>query len=907
MAGTSYEGLNNMPFDAKAVLDDLYNTDASGWTTGKVRQLIVDESRKQGVDPALMLSLAHQESRFDPTAKSPTGVVGLFQVTRPTGQDYGQPPDDVSRADPTLSAPAGIAYFKDLLAQTKGNVPQALQRYNGGSDPNFAGNVLGRYRMQAASLGGMGQGGQAGAGEQVAQAFDPKPVLEELYGPVRTPAPAPVPVPATQAPPQAPATPAGKYEETPVIGIQGKLPPGAVTAPAQSVTAPSALPSVAEAPRRIDPRTMDDAALLRAIGADPNLVMQSRFYTPDRLRTSLMQPGGFMDWLMQTPAGSLAAGLRMPLDAGVQMATRALRSQGVLKDADVALIDAQIALQRAEYEQQTRTEFDVPIVGKVRPGELAGQMLFPLPGAKFIPGMSKTAGVVSNIARGIGRGAVTGAEAGLAQPVYQPGAPGTPSDTYAQQKWEQAKGGALVGGGMGVLLSPAEVALNKAANARRMATMAETAGSEAERLKREMIATPYESMADINAAAARGEPRALNLQQAISDAGEDWNKIAQTSGGVNLFKQQLLSDAKYEVVKRLATPLGNAPIPNTLHTIDEQLALLRNKPLPDEGSIALLERLRKSLSPRTETVTVPPPVGSPLHTLPSTSTRTVPADTSYLRLDDARKELANEITNYYAPKGEALLGTVRRGHEGLGAFTEVQKNLMAEMDDFASRSGVPDLVKAAQDAKDFYARNVVPYHDKALANAFKNDFSDEVYRKFIQTGKGERAQYFYDALEPKGQAAIRYGMLEEAMHNAIDPVSGKLDSAKFTQYLHDKQAATGVFFTGSAAKELDGVASIIRHDALLRQWGQKIPALGSLAAPALGAISLGAPGAIAGGALTSVLEAAKALMSFEGGRRFLASASGLEPGSGRFQRALDAALRNAPRAVAAQEQRSESS
>src|SRR5262252_9910838 len=142
MAATTCEESGNMPFDANAVFDDLFNSDAPGWTTGKVRQFIVDESRKQGVDPALMLSLAHQESRFVPTAKSPTGVVGLFQVTKPTGQDYGQPPDDVSRADPTLSTPAGIAYFKDLLAQTKGNVPQALQLYNGGSDPNFAQNVL---------------------------------------------------------------------------------------------------------------------------------------------------------------------------------------------------------------------------------------------------------------------------------------------------------------------------------------------------------------------------------------------------------------------------------------------------------------------------------------------------------------------------------------------------------------------------------------------------------------------------------------------------------------------------------------------------------------------------------------------------------------------------------------------
>jgi hypothetical protein len=107
-----------------------------------------------GLDPALALSLVHQESGFNPNAVSPTGVTGLAQVTIPTGQPYGQTP--ATRTDPNVSMHAGLSYLKDLLTQTGGNVQQALTRYNGGSDPHFAANVLQHYPLHA----GPGQQGQ---------------------------------------------------------------------------------------------------------------------------------------------------------------------------------------------------------------------------------------------------------------------------------------------------------------------------------------------------------------------------------------------------------------------------------------------------------------------------------------------------------------------------------------------------------------------------------------------------------------------------------------------------------------------------------------------------------------------------------------------------------------------------
>lgn len=128
-------------------------------TRQDLHRLITTEAQTLGLDPALALSLAQQESGFDPEAKSPTGVVGLFQVTNKTGAAYGQTSE--MRTDPQVSTRAGLGYFKDLLTKADGNVETALSRYNGGSDPRFAQHVL--RHLPAHQLGQALYGDQSGA------------------------------------------------------------------------------------------------------------------------------------------------------------------------------------------------------------------------------------------------------------------------------------------------------------------------------------------------------------------------------------------------------------------------------------------------------------------------------------------------------------------------------------------------------------------------------------------------------------------------------------------------------------------------------------------------------------------------------------------------------------------------
>lgn len=130
--------------------------------------IVVNQALDAGVNPALYLSLVHQESRFDPNAKSPTLVTGLAQVTNRTGMRYGQTPE--TRTDPVVSARAGALYLKDLLDQNSGNVPAALRAYNGGTDPNYVQNVLSHYGQYAYLQGVVRHPGERQAASQAAPA-----------------------------------------------------------------------------------------------------------------------------------------------------------------------------------------------------------------------------------------------------------------------------------------------------------------------------------------------------------------------------------------------------------------------------------------------------------------------------------------------------------------------------------------------------------------------------------------------------------------------------------------------------------------------------------------------------------------------------------------------------------------
>lgn len=96
---------------------------------GDIKRLIIKIASEEGVDPAIALAIAEQESGFNPKAHRATkdeDSYGLYQINKKSHPDYK------GGFDPEANIRYGLRYFKGQLARAKGNVPLALAAYNGG-------------------------------------------------------------------------------------------------------------------------------------------------------------------------------------------------------------------------------------------------------------------------------------------------------------------------------------------------------------------------------------------------------------------------------------------------------------------------------------------------------------------------------------------------------------------------------------------------------------------------------------------------------------------------------------------------------------------------------------------------------------------------------------------------------
>lgn len=93
-----------------------------------VAALVTSTAQQYGVDPALALAVAQQESGLNPSATSPKGAMGVMQLMPGTAAQYG-----VSNPyDAAQNVGGGVAYLADLLAQYNGDEAKALAAYNWG-------------------------------------------------------------------------------------------------------------------------------------------------------------------------------------------------------------------------------------------------------------------------------------------------------------------------------------------------------------------------------------------------------------------------------------------------------------------------------------------------------------------------------------------------------------------------------------------------------------------------------------------------------------------------------------------------------------------------------------------------------------------------------------------------------
>jgi soluble lytic murein transglycosylase-like protein len=77
--------------------------------------IIIEHSRRNGLDPRLVKSIIVVESQFSSQCVSPSGAIGLMQLMPATGEEMGVPRDALR--DPEANIRAGTTYLRTLFRQ----------------------------------------------------------------------------------------------------------------------------------------------------------------------------------------------------------------------------------------------------------------------------------------------------------------------------------------------------------------------------------------------------------------------------------------------------------------------------------------------------------------------------------------------------------------------------------------------------------------------------------------------------------------------------------------------------------------------------------------------------------------------------------------------------------------------
>lgn len=97
--------------------------------TADMKRLIIKIASEEGIDPAIALAIAEQESGFNPNARNKSSredSMGMFQINTKAHPDYK------GGFNPEANTRYAVRMIKNLLQKTNGNIPQTMAAYNGG-------------------------------------------------------------------------------------------------------------------------------------------------------------------------------------------------------------------------------------------------------------------------------------------------------------------------------------------------------------------------------------------------------------------------------------------------------------------------------------------------------------------------------------------------------------------------------------------------------------------------------------------------------------------------------------------------------------------------------------------------------------------------------------------------------
>ena len=152
-----------------------------------IAQKVAAEAKAQGVDPDFALALAMSESKFNPSAKSKSGAIGVMQLMPKTAKELGVNPANVDE-----NIRGGIRYIKMLANHpaVKGDPFKITVAYNAGPYSTFFSSGDRKdiptetlmYVAKIASLtgGDLPQSIVTGGREEVPQQTPPAPAIQRV-------------------------------------------------------------------------------------------------------------------------------------------------------------------------------------------------------------------------------------------------------------------------------------------------------------------------------------------------------------------------------------------------------------------------------------------------------------------------------------------------------------------------------------------------------------------------------------------------------------------------------------------------------------------------------------------------------------------------------------------------------
>lgn len=585
-----------------------------------------------------------------------------------------------------------------------------------------------------------------------------------------------------------------------------------------------------------------DEEIIRSFGYDPKVIQSS-----PRYQASAKEHGNGLAHMLTAPRSDLTAKIadspggdlgRGFLDVPVgiiQLARHGAAKLGMLSDADVQYGDLVDRMMNQDYLENVRHGNANHLL------RIAGNMLFP--GPQF--------GNAESLAGAVAKGAAGGAVTGALQPVLS----GNPED-FASEKLGQAGTGAAVGGGLG---AGGYVA---GRGAKMLSALAKTrlpenaAGAATKALQKTMDDTPWGSLQDIEQTAAEGGERAGSANQVLDQirSADTPKRVMQASLNSQRFRMSQLSDSLYHDVEEMIKQrgVGSAPMTATASALRgaEANAALGIK---DPGLNSALKEVRRIITPEAPQAPSPSGLldagGNPIR-----SARPAPQAPN-APYDEARK-MSSQIEEIIRNKRTGENALV--GDRSIPLLQKLKDSIDQDLHSFTQNQGIPELRAAGKMADDFYRQSVVPYKDLKIAREASSDETDHIFDTFVQQGGRDRATKFYNALDPKGQAAVKYQMVLDGLNKATDPVKG-FNSAKFTKSMDGVQDAYNVFFQGKDRADMDALKNLVLQAA-------KVDAKPISGAPGM-ALSM----------VPRSDKVLKYLMTTDRGRMFLYAARGLQP------------------------------